>query len=103
MKRPDKCKDVLAVVRRLVGSGYLVYSDHANSRMREREIIRPEVEYVLKSGFHEAKKDQFSSQFDAWDYAIRGKTVDGRSIRIVVAVVQPNVFIVTAIDLDKED
>jgi len=71
--------------------------------MREREIIKPEVEYVLQNGFHEAKIDQFSNEFAEWDYAIRGKTVDGRSLRIVVAVVRPNVLIVTAIDLDKED
>ena len=103
MKRPDKLKDILAVVRAAVGSGQLVYSAHANSRMRERGIIKPEVEQILKGGHHEAKKDQFSIEFGAWDYAIRGKTVDGRSIRIVVASVRPHVLVVTAIDLDKED
>ena len=103
MKRPSKLKDILAVVRAAVESGQLVYSDHANSRMSVREIIKPEIEHVLKSGFHEAIKDQFSSAFEAWDYAIRGKTVDGRALRIVVAMVQPRVLVVTAIDLDKED
>jgi len=103
MKRPDKLKDILADVRAAVGSGQLVYSAHANTRMRERGIIKPEVEYVIKGGHHEAKKDQFSIEFNSWDYAIKGKTVDGRSIRIVVAIVRPKVLVVTAIDLDKED
>ncbi len=65
MKRPDKLKDILAVIRAAVGSGQLVYSAHANSRMRERGIIKPEVEYVLKGGHHEAKKDQFSTEYGA--------------------------------------
>lgn len=103
MKRPDKLKDILSVVRAAVESGQLVFSAHANTRMRERGIIKPEVEYVVKGGHHEAKKDQFSIEFNAWDYAIKGKTVDGRSIRIVVAIVRPKVLVVTAIDLDKED
>lgn len=93
----------MVFVHAAVGSGQLVYSAHANFRMKERGIIKPEVEYVLKGGHHEAKKDQFSIKFGTWDYAIRGKTVDGRSMRIVVAIVRPNFLVVTAIDLDKED
>lgn len=103
MKKPNKEKNILRFIQAAVGSGQLVYSTHATSRMREREIIKPEVEYVLKNGFHEARKDQFNAEFSGWDYAIRGKTVDERSLRIVIAVVRPNVLIVTAIDLDKED
>ena len=88
---------------RAVERGDLLYSSHANSRMKERKIIKPEVEYILSHGHHEARKDQFNEEFSSWDYAIRGKTVDGRSLRIVVAVIEPNVLIVTTIDLDTKD
>jgi phage terminase large subunit-like protein len=65
----------------------------------ERGIIKPEVELILTEGHHEAKKDQFNEEFQSWDYAIKGKTMDGRILRVVVALVQPNVFVITTIDL----
>jgi DUF917 family protein len=103
VKRPDKVKNILGIISKAVGLGRLTYSHHANVRMKEREIIKPEVVRVLTSGHHEAKKDQFREDFNSWDYAIKGKTVDGRNLRIVVAFESPNVLVVTAIDLDKED
>jgi hypothetical protein len=90
----------MQVLGQAVRNGQLLYSDHANSRMRERGIIKPEIERVLNCGHHEARKDQFNEEFDAWDYAIKGKTLDGRNLRIVIAVVDPKVLVVTAIDLD---
>ncbi len=103
MKRPDKVKDILGLVSTAVAAGHLTYSRHADQRMSKRGIIKPEVEYVLKNGHHEAKKDHFNEAYRSWDYAIKGLTVDGRRLRIVVAMEQPNVLVVTAIDLDKED
>lgn len=87
------------LLRAAIADGLLRYSDHANQRMRERWIIRPEVEFVLRFGHHNKRKDQFNEEHKDWDYAIEGKTVDGRRLRIVVAVVSPNVLVVTAIDL----
>jgi hypothetical protein len=86
-----------------VKAGRLLYSVHANARMKERGIIIPEVEYILSRGHHEARKDQFNDEFCAWDYAVRGKTLDGRNLRIVVALVDPNLLVVTTIDLDAKD
>lgn len=71
--------------------------------MKLRGIIKPEVEFILSHGHHEARKDQFNEEFDTWDYAIRGKTLDGRNLRIVIAVVNPSVLVVTTIDLDTKD
>ena len=71
--------------------------------MKERSIIKPEVEYILSNGHHEIRKDQFNAEFDDWDYAIKGKTLDGRNLRIVIALVAPNVLVITAIDLDAKD
>lgn len=58
---------------------------------------------MLKSGRHNKSKDQFNEKEQDWDYAIEGKTVDGRKLRIVVAVVTPNLLVITAIDLDAGD
>ena len=103
MRRPAKVKNIMKLTSTAVKTGQLLYSGHANERLHERRIIKPEVEVVLTSGHHEARKDQFNQQHGVWDYAIRGKTADGRSLRIVVALIEPKVLIVTAIDLDKEE
>lgn len=89
------------VVESFVRAGRLTYSSHANQRLKQRKITRPEVEQVLIHGHHEARKDQFNQEFNSWDYAFRGKTVEGR--QFVVAIEAPNVLVVTAIDLDRED
>lgn len=91
----------MVLVRAAVENGQLLYSSHALARMGERNIIKPEIEYVLETGHHEARKDKFNEDFSSWDYAIKGKTVDNRHLRIVIAVIDPNVLIVTAIDLTR--
>lgn len=101
MPRPPKVKALKSLVEDRVLHGRLRYSAHANQRMRERGIIKPEVERVLLKGRHEAAKDAFNELESGWDYAFRGKTVDGRELRIVVAIEEPNVLVVTAIDLSK--
>ncbi len=93
----------MGIVAAAIESGRIRYSHHANVRMKERQIIKPEVEFVLKGGHHEARKDQFKEEHSAWDYSIRGRTLDNRNLRIVVAFEAPNVLVVTAIDLDRED
>lgn len=87
----------------MIQAGRLTYSAHANQRLGQRKILKPEVEYVLFFGHHEARKDQFSEEHRSWDYAMRGKTIDGRNLRIVVALEEPNLLVVTVIDLDLED
>ena len=101
MIRPPRAKNIVELTAAAAESGRILYSDHANRRLCERTITKPEVEYVLIAGFHEARKDRFNEKFQSWDYAIRGDTVDRRTLRIVVAVISPGVLIVTAIDLSK--
>jgi hypothetical protein len=67
--------------------------------MAERGIILPEILQVLGTGRHEKAKDDFEERFQSWNYAIRGKTVDGRELRIVVGF-DPTLMVITVIDLD---
>jgi hypothetical protein len=99
MKRPPKAKMLLQTITAAVANGLILYSKHANQRMLERGIIKPEVELILTKGHHEAKKDQFNEEFQSWDYAIKGKTVDGRTLRIVIGLAEPNILVITAIEL----
>jgi phage terminase large subunit-like protein len=74
---------------------------HATERQEERSITRPELLKVLRTGFHEKKKDQFKEEYQAWNYAIRGKTVDERNLRVIVSFDLNGMLIISAIDLDR--
>jgi Domain of unknown function (DUF4258) len=101
VKKSPKAKNLENITSKAAADGFVLYSKHANERMLQRGIIKPEVEYVLMNGRHEVKKDQFNKLYSTWDYAIKGKTVDGRNLRIIVTLVEPNVLVVTTIDLDQ--
>lgn len=99
--RPAKQSNVKKTVTAAVSQGHIRYSTHALERMEQRKIVGPEVLHVLVNGFHEARKDEYKEDHKTWTYAIRGKTVDGRNLRFGVAILSPDVLLITAIDLDK--
>ena len=98
--RPPKHEDVPALVREHIDAGRYLDTRHASSRKAERQITLPEVLYVLRHGYHEKRKDQFKEEHDAWTYAMRGKTVDRRELRICVSFDPSGMLIITTIDLD---
>jgi hypothetical protein len=101
-KRPAKLEMVMEAVKAALASGTVRNSEHANTRMKERGILGAEVIEILERGFHEKKKDEFNTLLNVWNHAIRGKTSEGRNIRVAIAIYAPDVLIITAIDLDKE-
>lgn len=73
---------------------------HSTDRQRERGIILPEVVEVIETGWNEKSKDEYKAEWKSWTYAIRGKTVDKRELRIAIAFEgREKLIIVTAIDL----
>lgn len=101
MPRQDKLVDLLDVVRTCIAEGRYLDTRHATQRGAEREITRPEILYVLKTGHHEKRKDKFDQLHQAWNYAIRGKTLDKKNVRVAVSLDEKLLLIITAIDLDK--
>ncbi|MBT9546712.1 MAG: DUF4258 domain-containing protein [Candidatus Sericytochromatia bacterium] len=100
-KRPAKEVNLLTKVRTAITSGDFADVDHAQIRQAERKITRPEYLYVLtKSGWHEKRKDTFIEAFKAWNYAIRGKTIDERELRVIVSFDEDGLLIITVIDLE---
>jgi hypothetical protein len=99
-KRPGKLPALMAAVQAAILQGHYLYSKHALDRQQEREITRPEVLQVLNGGYHEKAKDAYAEAFKAWNYAVRGKTLDGRELRIAVSFDDNGLLIVTAIDLN---
>ena len=101
MSRTSKKNNVMKSVGECLESGQYRYVGHANLRLQERVVTRLEVKQVLKMGFHERRKDEFKEEHGSWNYSIRGRTVDKRSLRVVVTFDESNMLIVTVIDLDK--
>ncbi len=102
MPRPPKRSDLIPAIRKAVADGDYVFAGHALQRLAERRVTQPEVEQALLSGHHESAKDVFEPQFAAWKYAIRGKTVDRRELRVVVAF-EVRMLVVTVIDLKARE
>jgi hypothetical protein len=84
MKRSTKLKNVLSEVLKTIEIGRYRYVGHANERLQQRSITRLEVKQILKNGHHEKRKDVFNEKHNCWNYSIRGKTIDKRSLRIVI-------------------
>ena len=99
-RRPEKHDDLLTRIREHVKEGKYLDTRHAFERKKERKIMLPEILYVLCHGRHERQKDVFKEDYRAWNYAIRGKTIDGRELRICITFDIHGMLVITAIDLD---
>lgn len=101
-KKPSKLtsEELLNRVRSAVESGDYLDTRHANDRKNERGINRLEIEQVLKDGWHEKKKDKFEEAYDSWKYAMRGKTIDKKDLRIIITF-QNKMLIITAMEVGK--
>ena len=97
----QKISNVIDIIRQHAHAGEYIILPHAISRQEERNITVPDIVFVLKYGEHETGKDVFKPSFRSWNYAIRGKTIDGRSIRIAIAFDKNDMLIVTVIPLGK--
>ena len=98
--RAAKIEDVLSKIRDKASRGVYVPVDHAKERMNQREVSDPEVRYILEHGYRESKKDEYKQEHRAWSYSMRGKTVDGRPLRIVVSFDADDLLIITVNDLE---
>ena len=101
MSHPDKHPGLLLTIRKCIEEGRYLDSRHATDRQNERRINRPEILHVLRNGYHEKKKDKFDEFYESWNYAVRGKTVDRRELRIIVSFDENGMLIITAIELKR--
>ena len=101
-EKPTKLtsEELLKRVRSAVESGDYLDTRHATDRKNMRGISRLEIEYVLKTGWHEKRKDKFDEAYSSWNYAIRGKSIDERDLRIAITF-QDKMLIITAMEVGK--
>lgn len=75
---------------------------HASERKSERNITLPEIIQVLTTGRHEKSKDRFEEVHNAWNYAIRGQTLDGLDLRVIVSFDEERgLLIITAFYVER--
>ena len=99
-----KVKNVASIIERFIETGCYYETLHAQRRMNERNLTRLDVKHVLLTGKRETKRDRYSKEFGAWTYGMRGFTLDGgREVRVVFALDEHALAVVTAVELAEED
>lgn len=103
--RPEKISDSILMenIKIAVVEGNYRKMPHAQDRGIERKILKTEFEHVLKTGRRAKKHDQFKEIYKQWNYAIEGRTLDDRSIRVAVSFDEDGLLIITLIDLDLQE
>lgn len=96
----EKIPDLLNKIRNYLDSGKYRFSQHATIRKKERFVSLPDVIEVLHNGHHEKAKDTWEEKYQSWNYAIRGKTADQETCRIIVSIDIDGLLIITVIRLD---
>ena len=100
-RRPPKLENLLAKVHECIESGNYLDTRHSSDRQNERLITRPEILQALRKGHRVPSRDRYEEVYEDWSYAIEGKTIDNRSLRVIVAFDEKTrTLIVTAVDLD---
>ncbi|MBA2367796.1 MAG: hypothetical protein H0V82_02085 [Candidatus Protochlamydia sp.] len=54
----------------------------------------PETLYVLETGYEEKRKITFDADYHIWKYAIRGKSIRDKVIRIIVAFDEDEMLVI---------
>ena len=91
----------MSLIRARARAGEFIVLPHAETRRGERGISIPDIVHALLNGERDPAHDEFKVEFQSWNYAVWGKTVDGRSVRIAVAFDENDMLIVTVIPLGK--
>lgn len=100
-KRPKKIENILALAQKLMREGAYVISGHAKLRQGERFFTIGDIKHIISAGYHEKKKDEFKEEYEDWNYAISGKTLDDDHARVCVAFMKErHLIVVTVIRLE---
>ncbi len=85
-------------ILRHIESGKYRLSRHAAEEQAKDDIDLHDTLHVLKTGFHEHKKPEFNNKFKNWHYAIRGRTEDLKTVRVIICFTD-EMLIVTVMEL----
>ena len=103
MKRPPKLENVLAKAKSGIEKGKYVATFHAECRQFERDITLLDALHVIKAGFREPKHDQYKDEYKAWNYAVRGDSLQSDPVRVIISFDDDEMLIITVINLARRD
>lgn len=99
-KKPEKLRNLLEEIKFFIEQKRFKQSKHAIQRQDERKIGLLDALHVLKTGREEKNKTYFDRDFNTWKYAIRGYTLENFDIRVIVALDEDGMFIITVMHVD---
>lgn len=91
--------DILRKVKDHIRNGTYILREHAIERQEKHRVRLPDILRVLEYGRHEYEKDIFDVKNQRWKHAIRGRTINGVDLRVIVAF-QEKMAIITVIRID---
>ncbi|MCE5318932.1 MAG: DUF4258 domain-containing protein [Parachlamydia sp.] len=103
-KRPEKLENVLEHAKSCIDKGNYIATFHAECRQLERDITLLDALHVIKTGFRDKRHDQYKDEFNSWNYAITGQTLQCETIRVIISFdSKTRMLIITVINITKKD
>lgn len=102
LKIKKKTEELFASIKSALRESRYFFTTHALERaISRRNVNQFQVLKILKGNkkFHESKKDKFDEAHAAWNYSIRGRTIDDEEVRIIISFDEENMLIITVINL----
>ena len=103
-QRPPKLERVLELARDCIEKGKYLPTFHAECRQFERDITLLDALRVIRQGYREPKHDQFKEEWQSWNYAVRGETLQGDTVRVIISFDdKEKLLIITVINIVKRE
>jgi len=97
-------ENVLGLANDCIENGRYLPTFHAECRQLERDITLQDALYVIKNGYREPKHDQFKEEWQAWNYAIRGTTLQDNVVRVIISFDEKKkLVIITVINIVRRE
>ncbi|MBU6382777.1 MAG: DUF4258 domain-containing protein [Verrucomicrobia bacterium] len=101
LKRPSKITDVLKIAKACIDNGNYRPTFHAECRQYERDITLIDALHVIETGYRVPSRDEYKEEFNAWNYAIEGVTLQDDKTRVIISFDEDLMLIITVINLVK--
>ncbi len=99
MRAKTTAVDVLRKIKEHIRHGTYILREHAIEMQERRHISLPDILRILEYGRHENEKDVFDVKNQRWKHAVRGRTISGIDLRVIVAF-HERMAIITVIRID---
>lgn len=87
-------QEAIKLIKRNLSNGQITTTKHFRKRLKDRDISMQDALCVLKNGI--IRDDpKLDIKVNQWGYKVRGKTIDGKPLSIVVAISRNTNILIT--------